>query len=60
MEKRRNYPVGERQAQTLARRTLDLSDDTEKNITRFSVLNALLELLGEDPAVYKKVLKKVK
>lgn len=53
-EKRKTYSLDPERSRELARHALDLSDELEKSVARQTILDVLVECLG-DKAVYTKV-----
>lgn len=58
-QKRRTYSISSQSAITLARSSVDLTEEVGKTVTRQEILDALVECLKEK-TVYTKILKIVK
>jgi hypothetical protein len=56
LQKRKNYSVGYERSLDLSRCALKMSEELRKNVSKQSILDALISTLT-DQAVYKKIVK---
>lgn len=53
------YAIELSRARKLASTSLQMEEKIDRSVSKFSILNALIDLMCEDEAIFKKVLKKI-